>query len=219
MVPGMDKTVSILSSFGCVTQTTQVLFPQDLCALEQGSSIIASANSDAQWIILHALVAREIAMTCAYEEGAKASQIMAASEMAKIARRNIKHLDELKNDIADIIAKALHHLVGSLHPADLITGHIGKLIARLQDQERLVINVSPDNENAVRERIQKLQESFPQIKRIDVAPDPELGMDSCIIESPVGRINSNLSSQIEIILEHILMTDDVSQKGPQADDA
>ncbi|MDE1174209.1 MAG: hypothetical protein PW790_11155 [Parvibaculaceae bacterium] len=214
----MDETVLLLSHFGNASPVRKVLFPDEVEHLEQAKEIVLSASDMACRMLLCVLLSIRLSQETAHQEGLESGRAEAAALLKKIRNNNIRHLEETKAGIAGIIAEAVHHLIGIYPPGEQMAGHISRLLAPLQDQERLLITVSPENEQGLRERINLLVDSYPHVKRFDIASDPALSDVECIVESPVGRVTSSLQAQTSLILE--LLTDG-QERAPKriADDA
>ena len=87
-------------------------------------------------------------------------------------------------------------------------------ISQLKNREEISIIVSPKLVENIIKLSEEFKQELPQIKNIKIIEDSALSTDGTIIETPLSRVDSRVSSQIDEIATRLIngVTDDLRQE-------
>ena len=87
-------------------------------------------------------------------------------------------------------------------------------ISQLKNREEISIIVSPKLVENIIKLSEEFKQELPQIKNIKIIEDSALSTDGTIIETPLSRVDSRVSSQIDEIAARLIngVTDDLRQE-------
>ena len=87
-------------------------------------------------------------------------------------------------------------------------------ISQLKNREEISIIVSPKLVENIIKLSEEFKQELPQIKNIKIIEDSALSTDGTIIETPLSRVDSRISSQIDEIAARLIngVTDDLRQE-------
>lgn len=87
---------------------------------------------------------------------------------------------------------------------DVVTSTVRAALAKLADQERIVLRVHPQDLAALRAKRVTLLDEFEGVGQIDLVPDETVGPGGCVAETPRVLLDGRLDRQLEEILDQLL---------------
>ena len=185
--------------------------------------IVQTANTEATRIIEDARKKAEAEYETiknqAYEEGFQKGQQDGLEKFKNDAAENLKSLEvlasssfDMKKNIIDSATRDIVDLISAISDKvchekfdDKILHKITlDAIKQLNDKETITIIVNPklvDNINALAENF---KEEVPKLKTLKILEDNSLSPDGVIVETPLIRLDSRVSSQIAEITHQML---------------
>ena len=110
----------------------------------------------------------------------------------------------VESTVCDIVLKALRKCIMEIGDRELVVQIVRKSMqAVVRTQKELVMRVSNDMVQTVRERMSALLADFPTVARIDVVGDERLAATACVVETDVGIVEASVDGQLEAIEQSI----------------
>lgn len=127
-------------------------------------------------------------------------------------------------DMVELITQIAHKVcTKSLELDDKILEEITlKAIHALKDKESINIIINPDMAEKIYAVSDELKEKIPQLESIKIIEDNSVSPDGAIVESPLSRVDSRISSQIAAIVGSLMLglhSADTSELMPQLDES
>lgn len=140
------------------------------------------------------------------EEGHKAGfkeytdKILDAEKIIDAAKTDyLSYIESAEEVILRLALKAAEKVVGkSLEEnQDLFISFIKNSLYEAREAERVNLLVHPDQYQLLLESKQELEAVFPRETSLHIYPNTEVKADGCILETPSGRIDAGVTSQLE----------------------
>lgn len=135
-------------------------------------------------------------------------------ESVEVLRSAASRVDESHKEFLDQIEPQLIRLATSIASkiieressvsADLVQRTVRAALAKLVDEEQVVVRVNPKDLETLRKYRTELTQEFDSIARIDVVSDETIDAGGCIAQTDSVRIDGRLASQLEKILNELL---------------
>lgn len=126
-------------------------------------------------------------------------QIQNARQMIELARQDvIRRIEEAEPDILELsIATAARILGNELNYNDQNwIGMVKKAIYEVREQEEIKVYVPPHWYPVTLQGQPELQEVAVQVGELIVLPDEQLEGNQCILETPYGRVDASMDTQL-----------------------
>lgn len=217
-----------------IIEETDARAKQMLADADNRSQIIVqTANTEAERIIEDARKKAEqeyeTIKNQAYQEGFKKGEQDGLYKFQNDAQEGLKSLDtlasssfDMKKNIIDSASRDIVDLVSAI--ADKVchqkfdTRMLYKItleaIKQLNDKENITIIVNPKLVDNINNFADKFREDIPKLQTLKILEDNSLSADGVIVETPLIRLDSRISSQIAEIAEKMLTgaEDELEQK-------
>lgn len=124
----------------------------------------------------------------------------------KIAERWDRVFKGADMDLTQLALAVAKNVVGSIAQAqeDLVLASVQDCLALVQDVKQLTICVSPQDLAIVRENRTRWQEAYERIESMAIEADDSIEPGGCIVETPAGDIDGQISSRLEKLQSAIL---------------
>jgi len=124
----------------------------------------------------------------------------------KIAERWDRVFKNADMDLTQLALAVAKNVVGSIAQAqeDLVLESVQDCLALVQDVKQLTICVSPQDLAIVRENRTRWQEAYERIETMAIEADDSIEPGGCIVETPAGDIDGQISSRLEKLQSAIL---------------
>lgn len=196
-----------------------------LRAEQQARLILEQAQQEAQEIIeqgkQQALSEVDEITQKAHQEGFEAGRqegyenitnelqdkIIAVNDFAK-SNFDIKNniVKSAHSDIIKLVIEIAHKVCSESLILDdkILTEITAKAVQSLKDKEDITIIINPLMAQKIYAISEELKEKIPQLSSIKIVEDSSVSPDGTIVESPLSRVDSRVSSQINEIAEKLL---------------
>ena len=108
--------------------------------------------------------------------------------------------ESMNQDLVNLVSEAVEKIVRGL-PQDVVTrGLIETALDEAQDAlGRLVLRVHPVRGDEAERWLREQSAIEDGSRRVIVEVDATMGMDECVLETPAGRIDAGLQTQLEAL--------------------
>ena len=138
----------------------------------------------------------------AYEAEIKKAQEI----VAKAKEDSIKHMEDLEPVMLEISLKVAEKIIGSaLKDSEEAWMYLVKeAVAEVRSHEEIKIYVHPDWYDTALNHQNELKQIALHTQELYIFPDTAIGMNDCIIETPYGRLEASVDSQLKEIKQALL---------------
>ena len=172
----------------------------------RAEQILQDAHLEAACVVEAAHQQRASVFEAARQEGYAAG----LAEWNEILVRAWKSHDELlvqgERELVRLAIRIARKIIGEelSTNADAVLGIVREALRSVRHARILLIQVSPEDELTVRERVDSFRSALGNIVEISVLADPALGRGGCIVESDAGIIDAQLETQLSSLEEALL---------------
>lgn len=165
----------------------------------------------------------------AYDEGFTKGQEDGLNKFKENSIDSIKALDTLANssfeikhnivksadmDIVELVIAIARKITTVKFDENMLKEVTISAIQQLKNKESITIIVNPQLVQNIINLSEGFKNEITQLKNIKIIEDTALSVDGVIVETPLSRVDSRISSQIEEIYTRLIngITDDVQQE-------
>ncbi|MFG6118252.1 MULTISPECIES: flagellar assembly protein FliH [Thalassobacillus] len=144
-----------------------------------------------------------------FEQGLKEGRNKGFEEFAQHIEKARLVIDQAKEeyqqilassetDILDIAVQAAEKVICQqlTHSPESFMSLVKGVIAEVQDQPEIIISVHPEQYSLLLTQKQELEPLISSKSKLTIYPHTQLDPYSCLIESPFGRIDASIDSQL-----------------------
>lgn len=203
---GIVRSVSLSSTGRIVKSVGHVLPGEEVTAHADAAAIRLAAQEDAERLRVKAEEDRAEARRAGYEAGFAAGRqegLASVSEVLVRARAEAEGLRRAAQDSAVALARRMaEKIVG--HAVTLAPSLLADMVGRALTETRarsgaVVVRLHPqDLEVVARERPRLVSRVANQVE-VRLTADPGVERNGCIIDSPVGRLDARLATQLDAL--------------------
>jgi type III secretion protein L len=176
-----------------------VLPQKELAVCFQATELLEQARARVVAIEEEARKEFEHQKKMGYDEGIKQGRAAVAAYNIKTVLASLDYYDQSRNQLVGVVIHCVRRFVIDLPPEERFYQLIGKALDELKQQPRIVLQINPQDREAVEAIIPKLQALMPSGSKIEVRAREELAPNSCVLESPLGLVDASLESQLAIL--------------------
>lgn len=162
-------------------------------ARKQGAEIITSAQQEF-----------ERQKKLGIEQGLKEGRDTAIVHHIKTVLASLDYYEQSRSQLVRVVTSCVRRLIMDLPPEERIYQLVGQALDAFKQQTRLMLQINPKDQEAVEAAIPKLQSRMPPGSTIEVRLHEELNPGSCVLESPLGLVDTSLESQLSILENSLL---------------
>ncbi|MDR1578590.1 MAG: HrpE/YscL family type III secretion apparatus protein [Deltaproteobacteria bacterium] len=129
-----------------------------------------------------------------YKEGLAAGQAEYSLKIMDAVMASVEYLENLESGLVKLINDAVRKIIGEIPSDEVIVRIVKKALNSARSARRVLIRVSPQDEEAVRAALEgnSGSESF-----LDIRADGRLSQGDCVLESELGLIEASLETQLK----------------------
>jgi type III secretion protein L len=135
-----------------------------------------------------------------YEQGILEGRQEQAEQMMDTVLKSIEYIEGLEKGISALVGDALRKILGSLPPEKLIADVARQSLALVRGQRQVILRVSPEDEQALRPRLDDILRDYSSIGFVDLQADSRLTRGACTLQSDMGVIDAGVETQIRAII-------------------
>ncbi len=115
----------------------------------------------------------------------------------------VAYLETMQEEIATAIVRVVRTLIESAPPAERALQLATAAVERLRQQAWIVLCLHPDDVDSVNRLLEDWKTHLPRSMRVETRASEEVRRGDCVLESPIGRIDASLETQITIIQDQL----------------
>jgi type III secretion protein L len=175
-------------------------------AQRQAEQIVSDAQFDAERLLAEARRQQKVMMETARHEGYAAG----LSEWNETLIKALKSRDDLfaqsEQELLRLAIRIAQKIIGQelKTDANAIAAIVREAVKSCRRARNLVIQVNPEHELHVRERVSSFQLLLGNMAQITVIADSALTPGDCIVESDIGIIDARLETQLKSLEQALL---------------
>ncbi|NVK57424.1 MAG: HrpE/YscL family type III secretion apparatus protein [Alteromonadaceae bacterium] len=158
--------------------------------------IVSQAKQQALDIIATAQQAREEEKRRGYQDGLEHADTAQGTAMMHTLDLCQQYLSEHQNDIVELAISVVHKVLGNFTQDSLFIAAAQEALSKYKNSQTIVLHVAPERLTSVQDNIDKLSEKWGIAGKLTLLGDESLASEACILETPVGRLDASLSSQL-----------------------
>lgn len=182
-----------------ITPGTRVLRAADVLAWGDANALIATAQAQADAIRASAQDAFEAECRRGFAEGLAQAQMEQAEKMIETVSRTIDYFARVETDMVAVVMAAVRKIIEGYDDADRVLFVVKNALSVVRNQKQMTLRLHPQQVDTVRGRINELLAAYPGVGYVDIVPDGRLGLESCILESEIGLVESSIDGQIQAL--------------------
>ncbi|MEN3015558.1 MAG: FliH/SctL family protein [bacterium] len=115
---------------------------------------------------------------------------------------------EFEKEIIDLVFEVAEKIINKKiqEEPSIVTSYLSELLSKVERSKSITIWVNPEELEEVRNYREKIKHLLEDVENLTVAPDERIGKGGCIIETNFGKIDSRISTKLEVLKEIILRT-------------
>lgn len=143
-------------------------------------------------------------------EGLKSLETLASTSF-EMKQNIIKSADM---DIVELVVAIARRITARAFDENMLKEITIEAINRLKNKEEVTIIVNPELVNSIVNLAEDFRKEISQLEHIKIIEDASLSADGTIVETPLSRVDSRISYQIDEIANNLMngITDDVQQE-------
>lgn len=185
-------------------QQGPVLFSDQATICLQAVDLLEKARSHEASIIDNAKQEFERQKKLGYQQGFKEAMESAAAHNIKTVLASIEYVEGSRKQLIKIVIESLRRFVIDLPPEERFYQLVGQAISSFKQQPRIILQINSSDREAVELSLVRLQKLMPAETKIEIRIHDDLSPGTCVLESPLGLIDSSLESQLAILEKSLL---------------
>ena len=183
----------------------RVLRAADYASLVEANRLLAMAEQRAAAMAADAEKAYEERRRQGYEDGLMEGRMEQSEKMLETAMQAVEYIEGVEGKLVDVVTSAVRKIIGELDDRECTVRVVRNALAAVRSQQRVLIRVSPDDKDSVRQALAAMISSSPGAATfLDVTADPRMKPGDCILECELGVVDASLETQLKAI-EHALL--------------
>jgi flagellar assembly protein FliH len=184
-------------------------------ASEQAKETIARARVEAEEIVSSARLEREALITESKEKGYadgldRWNDILVGAWETR--SRYLAANDTVIVQLAMAVARKIIGEVANVDPSTILQS-AREAIRSVRGEHKLRVRVRPEDESIMLQQTIELKRSNSEVSEIQVIADESITLGGCIVESPIGTIDAQFSTQLQSLERAILRGTHVENSG------
>ncbi len=184
----------------------RVLRAADYASLVDANRLLAMAEQRAAAMAADAEKAYEERRRQGYEDGLMEGRMEQSEKMLETAMQAVEYIEGVEGKLVDVVTSAVRKIIGELDDRECTVRVVRNALAAVRSQQRVLIRVSPDDKDSVRQTLAAMISASPGAATfLDVTADPRMKPGDCILECELGVVDASLETQLKAI-EHALLS-------------
>lgn len=175
-------------------------------ASEQAKETIAKARDEAEEIVRAAHLEREELITVSRQQGYADGLDKWNNTLVEAWSTRNRYLATNEAVVVQLAMAVARKIVGEIANLDptAVLQSAREAIRSVRGEQKLRLRVRPEDESIVLQQTIELKRSNSEIGEIQVVADESIASGGCIVESPLGTIDAQFSTQLQSLERAIL---------------
>ena len=183
----------------------RVLRAEEYARFVEAGQILAAAREQAAAMRDEAEKAYEERKQQGYEDGLMEGRLEQAEKMMETAMQAVEYIEGVEDRLVGVVTSAVRKIIGELDDRECTVRVVRNALAAVRSQQRVLIRVSPDDKDSVRQALAAMISSTPGgATFLDVTADPRMKPGDCILECELGVVDASLETQLKAIENALL---------------
>ena len=183
----------------------RVLRAGEYARFVEAGQILAAAREQAAAMRDEAERAYEERKQQGYEDGLMEGRLEQAEKMMETAMQAVEYIEGVEDRLVGVVTSAVRKIIGELDDRECTVRVVRNALAAVRSQQRVLIRVSPDDKDSVRQALAAMISSTPGgATFLDVTADPRMKPGDCILECELGVVDASLETQLKAIENALL---------------
>jgi type III secretion protein L len=177
----------------------QVVSGPDLAVLVAADQAVAAAARQGELIVSQSQAAYEAEKRRGYEDGLEQARMESAEQLMENVTRSVEFFGRVEARMVDLVMEAVQAVVSGFSDRERVLAAVRNVLTAARGQKQVTLRLAPDRVDMVRAELDAILAEFPGVAFLDLASDPRLSGDACLLESEVGVVEANLQSQLQAL--------------------
>jgi flagellar assembly protein FliH len=183
-------------------------------AAQQAKETIAKARDEAEEIVRAARLERETLITESRQQGYADGQDKWNDALLEAWNARNRYLAANQTVVVQLAMAVARKIVGETAKIDptAVLQSAREAIHSARGEQKLRLRVRPEDESIMLQQTIELKRSNSEIGEIQVIADESITLGGCIVESPLGTIDAQFSTQLQSLERAILRGTDAGSR-------
>jgi len=170
-------------------------------AYGQAKEILGVAEQEAARILQDAERIREEQARLGWEEGYKKGYEEALAGLARVEAETAAVFSDIEPKVIQLSMKVAEKIIGSEMATrpDAIAAIVAQALKTVRHQREVIVRVNPAQVGALETHKKTLLGVLSRAKDVSIRGDPALRQGGCVIETELGILDADLTTQMEIL--------------------
>jgi type III secretion protein L len=197
------STRSFHDELPLLQQSKKILKANESNAISAAIKLLEAAKEDIKKKKKEIQQERKLEKKAGFEEGQENARKEAILHHWKTVINTVTYLESMQEEMAKAISHAVRKLIQTAPPAEQAIQLATAAVERLRQQAWVVLCLHPEDVDAVNRLLENWKTHLPQNMRVETRASKEIHRGDCVLESPIGRVDASLETQLSIIQEQM----------------
>lgn len=185
-------------------QQGRVLKASDHSVVATAIELLEIAKTEAQKRREEAEVEWKLQQEMGYRQGREQARREAILHHWTIIANTVSYLSVLQEQMVETILEAVRIIIQETPASERVLQLAAAAVERLRQQAWVVLCVHPEDLDGVNILLEGWKKKcLPKQMRVETRASEEIGKGNCVLESPIGRIDASLDTQLQVIQEQM----------------
>lgn len=201
----MDNIYKIVDDKITIAPGTKIIKAEQLEVIYNAQSIIDKSKEVASEITKKAEETYKLRYAEGFKAGVEEGKGEYSFKIMDMLMSQVDSLAKLELDLANVVIDAVKKIINDIPEDELVVKIVRQGINTVRGQKRVVVRISPMDEKAVKEDLKlMLVSSDGTSGYVEIQVDSNLHRGDCILETPLGIVNSSLDNQLKILQKAVI---------------
>jgi type III secretion protein L len=181
--------------------SSKVIAPDDVCAIDQASQLMHSAETYARRILNSSMKVFDAKADEGFREGERHAVHEVGRRLAELEAARTTLLEALKPSLIDLLLDALERLAQGIERERFYASALSALEDAWRAARWAKLRVHPDDLAAARAALAGIAIEGHAPLHLQVVADAEVGRHGCRFESDLGSADAGLEAQLAVLRE------------------
>ena len=172
----------------------------------EAREIVSQARADVARMLEHTESERQAALAKAIQEGYAAGLAQWNEILADAWRSRDAFIARSETELVRLAVRISEKVIGQEMKTDssAVVNTVREALKSVRRERSLTIHVNPEHESTVRSQTESLGGLLGDVRELLIVANPSVAPGGCIVESEIGTIDAQLSTQLEALEQALL---------------